>query len=90
MAKRISRRLRKLAPCRALAFMVSAGENGAVELTLYAGRRSLSRELDARDVRTLVELLNQTSLLSPDLRSTRWCGSSWHRPSSICGSDTNA
>ena len=63
MAKRISRRLRKLAPRRALAFMVSAGENGAVELTLYAGRRSLSRELDARDVRTLVDLLTASAYL---------------------------
>lgn len=90
MAKRISRRRRTLVSRHALAFMVSAGEAGAVELTLYAGRRSLSRELDARDVRTLVELLNQTSLLSPDLRSTRWCGSSWHLLSSTCGSDTNA
>lgn len=70
MAKRISRRRRKLAPHRALAFIVSAGEADAVELTLYAGRRSLSRELDACDVRTLVELLNQTAPLSPDRWST--------------------
>ena len=90
MAKRISRRLRKLAPHRALAFMVSAGEAGAVELTLYAGRRSLSRELDARDIKTLVELLNQTSPQLTDLPSTGWCGPSLHQLSSICGSDTNA
>lgn len=70
MAKRISRRRRKLASRRALAFMVSAGEAGAVELTLYAGRCSLSRELDASDVRTLADLLNQASPLLPDLRST--------------------
>lgn len=90
MAKRISRRRIKLAPRRALAFMVSAGEAGAVELTLYAGRRSLSRELDARDVEALVELLNQTSPQLSDLPSTGWCGSSWHLLSSTCGSDTNA
>ena len=70
MTKRISRRRRKLAPRRALAFMVSAGSGCSVELTLYGGRRSLSRELDARDVRTLVQLLKQTSPLLPDLRST--------------------
>ena len=44
MAKRISHRRRKLVPRRALAFMVSAGSAGSVELTLYAGRRSLSRD----------------------------------------------
>lgn len=59
MAKRISRRLRKLAPRRALAFMVSAGENGAVELTLYVGRRSLSRELTVVDAVLLARLLTE-------------------------------
>lgn len=57
MVKRVSRRLRKLAARRAMTFMVSVCEAGAVELTLYAGRRTLSRELDARDVGALIELL---------------------------------
>lgn len=90
MAKRISRRLRKLAPRRALAFMVSAGSGGSVELTLYAGRRSLVRSLSAQDAAVLAHMLTQTSQQLPDHRSTGSCGSSSCLFSSTSEFDTRA
>lgn len=60
-------RRRKLAAQRGAAFMVSVGADGVVDLTLYAGRRSLTRALSAQDVSVLVNMLIQTPKWLPEL-----------------------
>lgn len=83
-------RRRKLAARAALAFSVAHGADGAVALTLFSGRRLLSRDLSGVDVQALVLLLTQTSLLLPDPQSKTVCELSLRRPFSISGSDTHA
>ena len=85
-----TRRRRKLAAQRLLACMVSSGAAGSVTLTLYSGRRTLTRELTAQEAQVLAHLLTHTAPQQSDRPSKRLCGSSLHQPSSSAGCDTYA
>lgn len=64
------RNRRALALESGMASVVSVGVDGAVDLTLYAGRRSLVRSLSAQDAAVLAHMLTQTSQQLPDHLST--------------------
>lgn len=60
MAKSISRRRRKKAIQRGVAYVVSVAEAGDFDLTLFAGRRAVTRALTASEAQFLAHLLTQT------------------------------
>jgi hypothetical protein len=95
MAKRIhsavSARRRKLQAAKQVAFAVAHDFSGRpVSLTIFSGRRALSRELSCADAHVLVQLLTQTSLLPLDLQSKAVCELSLRRPFSTFWNDTHA
>ena len=90
MAKSISRRRRKKAFQRGVAYVVSVAEAGDVDLTLFAGRREVTRTLTAYEAQFLAHLLTQTWQQSLDHQSRGWCAPSSHQPLSIFGCDTHA
>ena len=60
MAKSISRRRRKKAIQRGVAYVVSVAEAGDIDLTLFAGHRAVTRTLTATEAQFLAHLLAQT------------------------------
>ena len=60
MAELVTKRRRKKAFLRNVAFAVSVAETGDVELTLFAGRREVIRTLKAGEAQLLAHLLTQT------------------------------
>lgn len=60
MGELSTKRRRKKAFLRNVAFAVSVAETGDVELTLFAGRREVTRTLKAGEAQLLAHLLSQT------------------------------
>lgn len=90
MAELITKRCRKKAFLRNVAFAVSVAETGDVELTLFAGRREVTRTLKAGEAQLLAHLLTQTWPQLGGHQSRGGFAPSSHRPWSISGIDTNA
>lgn len=60
MVESISRRRSKKVFLRGVAYAVSVAEAGDIDLTLFAGRRAVTRTLTASEVQFLAHLLTQT------------------------------
>lgn len=60
MAKHSTKRLRKKAFQSGAAYVVSVAEAGDIDLTLFAGRRTVTRTLKAGEAKLLAHLLTQT------------------------------